>query len=71
MSDEQKIVIGERVWTRSEWHREEEAARKERAKLPFEEKIRRLVELQKLAVTWGRKKDVIVWEIDEGPSGRQ
>lgn len=38
-------------------------ARKEQARLPFEEKIKILVELQKLAAEWGGKKDVIVWEI--------
>ncbi len=33
------------------------------AKLPFEEKIKILVELQKLAYTCGNKKDVFVWMI--------
>lgn len=59
---EQKVVIGERVLTREDLFREEEAFRKERARLPLEEKIRILVELQKLARGWG-KKDVLVWEI--------
>lgn len=62
MSD-QKIVIGERVLTREELFREAEEFRKERAKFPLEEKIRILVELQKLAQSFGGKREVIVWEI--------
>jgi len=38
-------------------------ARKELAKLPFEEKIKILVELQKIAYSWGNKKDVIIWKV--------
>jgi hypothetical protein len=38
-------------------------ARKELAKLPFEEKIKILVELQKIAYSWGNRKDVIIWKI--------
>lgn len=52
-----------RIITLEELFRGKQAARKEQAKLPFEEKIRALVELQKLAYSWGRKKDVIVWKI--------
>ncbi len=62
MTDEMKIVIGERVFTREDLFREDEEARKRRAQLPFEEKIRILVELQKLARHWGRR-DVIIWKI--------
>lgn len=58
-----KIVIGDRVLSRGELFREEERARRERAKLPFEEKIKILVGLQRLARDWGGRKDVIVWEI--------
>lgn len=61
MKDEQKIVIGDRVLTREELFQEEKEFRKERAKLSFEEKIKILVDLQKLACSWGQKKDVIVW----------
>jgi len=63
MEDEQKIVIGDRVLRRRDLFQEEERARRERAKFPFEEKIKILVHLQKLAYGWGRKKDVIIWEI--------
>ena len=63
MEDEQKIVICDRVLGRQDLFQGEEAARRERAKLPFEEKISMLVNLQKLAYGWGRKKDVIIWEI--------
>jgi len=62
MSD-QKILIGERVLTREELFREAEEFRKERARFSLEEKIRILVELQKLAQSFGGKRDVIVWEI--------
>jgi len=62
MEGEQKIVIGEKVLRRRELF-EEEVARRERAKLSFEEKIKILIDLQKLARDWGGKKDVIIWEI--------
>jgi hypothetical protein len=63
MEDEQKIVIGDRIVTRQDLFREEETARIERAGVSFEEKIRILVDLQKLARNWGRKRDVIIWEL--------
>lgn len=63
MDCKQKIVIYDRTFTREELFRREEDFREERAKLPFEEKIRILVELQKLAKSWGGKKDLIVWKI--------
>jgi len=62
MEGEQKIVIGEKVLRRRELF-EEEVARRERAKLSFEEKIKILIDLQKLARDWGGKKDVIIWQI--------
>lgn len=63
-----QILLGDRVFTREEWFREEwfqevEKSRRERAQLPFEEKIRILVELQRLARDWGGRPDVIVWQI--------
>ncbi|MBT9131054.1 MAG: hypothetical protein DDT42_01818 [candidate division WS2 bacterium] len=63
MVNNQKIVIGDRVLTREDLFKEKERSRKERAKLSFEEKIRILVNLQKLAKTWGKKKDVVIWKI--------
>ncbi len=66
MGDE-RIVVGERVWTREQWFQEEAAFRKERARLPFEVKIRMLVELQKLARAFGRKTEMLVWEIEGTP----
>jgi len=33
------------------------------ASLTFEEKIKILVELQKIAYSWGNKKNVIVWKL--------
>jgi len=58
-----KILLGDRVFTREEWFQEVENARLERARLPFEEKIRILVELQRLARDWGGQPDLIVWPL--------
>lgn len=58
-----RILIFNRVFTREEWFQEAEKARQERAQLPFEEKIRILVELQQLARDWGSHSDIIVWQI--------
>ncbi len=59
-----KILIKDNeVITLEELYRRKEKTRKEMAKLPFEEKIRQLVKLQKLAHGWGNKKDVIIWKV--------
>jgi hypothetical protein len=58
-----QILLGDRVFTREEWFQKAESARQERAQLPFEEKIRILVELQRLARDWGGRPDIIVWPI--------
>jgi len=58
-----KVILGDRVFTREEWFQEAEKARRERAQLPFEEKIRILVKLQRFARDWGRRPDIIVWQI--------
>ncbi len=63
MSDKERILIYDKVLTRKEMFERQEDFRKEIAKLPFEEKIRILVNLQKLAQSWGKRKDVIVWKI--------
>ncbi|OGF68034.1 MAG: hypothetical protein A2Y62_19360 [Candidatus Fischerbacteria bacterium RBG_13_37_8] len=63
MSKEQKIVIGERILTREELFKEKEHFRKKRAMQSFEDKIKALIELQKIAYYWGRKKDTIIWKI--------
>lgn len=52
-----------RIVTLDELFKGKEETRKEIAKLPFEEKIKHLIELQKLAKTWGNIKDVFVWEV--------
>jgi len=60
--DNIKILIkGNRIISLKELFSEEIEARKEMANLSFEEKIKILVDLQKLAYTWGGKKDVIIW----------
>lgn len=58
-----KILIGDQTFTCEEWFQEVEKARRERAQLPFEEKIRILVQLQRLARDWGGHSDIVVWEI--------
>jgi len=62
--DEIKILIkGNKVITLRELFEGKKETRKEMAKLPFTEKIGQLIELQKLASSWGNKKDVIVWKV--------
>ena len=63
MKNKQRIIIGDRILTRQELLKEEEDFRKKRARLSFEEKIKILVELQKLAHRWGERKDIIIWEL--------
>lgn len=65
--DAPKIVIGGHVFTREDLFQQDEEARRRRARLPWEEKIRILVELQRLARHWGRR-DIVVWKISP-PSG--
>lgn len=64
MAGEQRIVIGDRIFRREDLFQAEEDARKERAQLPLEEKVRILISLQKLARDWGRKEDILVWELE-------
>ena len=61
MEDNQKIVIGDKIITRKELFEEKEKFRKVRANMPFEEKIKALIGLQKIACKWGRRKDLIIW----------
>lgn len=61
MEDKRKIVIGDKILTRQELFKKKEKFRKAQAALPFEEKIKILVELQRLAYSWGGKTDVIIW----------
>ena len=61
MEDNQKIVIGDKIITRKELFEEKEKFRKARAGMSFEEKIKALIGLQKIASRWGRRKDVMIW----------
>lgn len=63
-----KIKIRDgRILTLKEVYEEHEKTHAEQASLPFEEKIKILVDLQRLASSWGKKADVIVWNNeDEG-----
>lgn len=51
-----------RVVTIAELYREYDRTHRAQAGLPFEDKIRALVNMQKLAVSWGQRRDVIVWK---------
>ncbi len=59
-----KILIKDnKIITLKELFKRKEETRKEVARLPFNEKIKALVQLQQLAYSWGGKKDIIVWKI--------
>jgi len=58
-----RILIGDRVLSRQDLFQQKEGTRRERAKLSFEEKVKILVNLQRLAHHWGRRKDIIIWKI--------
>ena len=61
---ELKIKISDqRVVTLPELYQEYDKTHWIQAGLPFEEKIRALVDLQKLAASWGNRRDVIIWKI--------
>lgn len=64
--DEQDLKIltkDNKIITLKELFEGKQKTHKIMAKLSFEEKIKILVDLQKLAYTWGRKKDIIVWRL--------
>ena len=61
MEDNQKIVIGDKIITRKELFEEKEKFRKARAGMSFEEKIKALIGLQKIASRWGGRKNVMIW----------
>ena len=49
MSSDQKIQIGNRIITREDIWKSKEELRRKNAKLPFEEKIKMLKEMQEIA----------------------
>lgn len=58
-----KIMIRDhRIVSLNELYEEYHQTHTEQASLSFEQKINALVELQKIALTWGGKKEVIVWK---------
>ena len=61
--DKQKIVILDEIFTKQQLFEEEQSRRREQARFSFEDKIRILVNLQRLARRWGRREEIIVWEI--------
>jgi len=61
MEDNRKIIIGNQIITREELFKEKEKFRSVQARMPFEEKIKALISLQKIACAWGGKKDVVIW----------
>lgn len=61
---EMKIITKDnKTITLKELFEGKERTRKEQANLSFEEKIKILVSLQKIAYTWGGKKDVTIWQL--------
>lgn len=52
-----------RILSLQQMYGEHEKTHAEQAALPFEEKIRILVDLQRLAFSWGEKTDIIVWKM--------
>ena len=64
MEDRQKIQIGNKILTRKELFEEKEKSRQARSGVTFEEKIRALIELQKMASGWGARKDVMIWTLN-------
>ncbi len=64
MKSEIKIEIGkDRIVTLPELYQEYDKAHRIQAGIPFEDKIKALVDLQKIAFSWGKRRDVIVWRI--------
>lgn len=62
--DKIKIVTkGNKVITLKELFEQKERFRKQQANLSFEEKIKALIILQRIAYSWGKKRDVIVWKV--------
>lgn len=65
-AEETRIVIrGSRAITRRDLFKKKEEFHKEQAKLPFEEKIKILIRLQKIvnSIQKGLNKKHIIWEI--------
>jgi len=58
------LTHGNRTITLKELYEEHERSHREQAKLPFEEKIKILVQMQKLARDWGGISDIFVWQIE-------
>lgn len=59
-----RVMIREgRILTLKEMYEEHEKTHVEQANLSYEEKIRALVDMQRLAFSWGKKSDVIVWKM--------
>lgn len=57
------ITHDNRIIILNELYKEHELSHREQAKLPYQEKVRIVVELQKIARVRGGKKDVFVWKI--------
>lgn len=59
-----KIIVRDgKVVTLKELYEKHQGTHAEQAHLPFEEKIKILVGLQQLAFSWGKKTDVIIWNM--------
>ena len=65
MKDEKIRILTKdnKVMTLKKLFEEKERLRKKQANLSFEKKIRALIVLQRIARSWGEKKDVMVWKL--------
>jgi len=52
-----------RIITLKELFEGKQKMRKDLANLSFEEKIKILVDLQRLAYSWGGRKDILIWRL--------
>ena len=65
MWENRKILVKGKVLSMKEFFQEAEKSGRRFSKMKFEEKIRVLVELQKFAKKWNKRKDIIVWRLYE------
>ncbi|MFH1338490.1 MAG: hypothetical protein ABIH40_01385 [Candidatus Omnitrophota bacterium] len=57
------LARNNRIITLKELFEGKQEARKDLANLSFEEKIKMLVDLQRLAYGWGGRKDILIWKL--------
>ena len=63
MEDKQKIVINNKIVTRKELFKKKEKFRNVQAGMPFVKKIKALIDLQRIANSWGGRKNIMIWKL--------